>query len=272
MNENQIASNDRKYNIIAILFILLTCTAGAFAWFHVHNMPDMQDMSNMPGMENMPGMDHGHMNMPAPPEDPAAAALRLADQRGSEFNHHVAGFLLVLAGIVVLLEDPIAKRWTPVRYVWPMCFLVAGVLLLIFSDPEVWPIGPETWSYVLSHNIEATQHKAFSLILLILGYVEFERARGRFRAMWTGFIFPTVALAGAILLTFHVHGGSMNAPGAMERMKLIQREHGWFTATGFGIALTKGLAVLPLRLQPVLKKVWPALMVVLGCLLMIYTE
>ncbi len=127
------------------------------------------------------------MNMSTVPETPAETAARLADQHGSEFNHHVAGFFLILAGIIVLLEDPLGKSWPLVRYVWPMCFLLGGLLLLIFSDPEVWPVGAQSWWYTFNgHNTGScsSTFKAFSLILLVLrGTSNFERARGRMTSL-----------------------------------------------------------------------------------------
>lgn len=223
-------------------------------------------------MDSMPGMK---MDVPAAPEDPAVAAKRLADKKESEFNHHLAGVLVAVAGIFILAESRLARRWPLVRYVWPMCFLAAGLFLLVFSDTEIWPFGPQSPWYAVTHNTEDLQHKTFAVILLALGYVEFQRARGRWKSPWTAWFFPIVGFAGAILLLFHVHGGDMSAPHAMESMERIQKEHRWFAATGFGIALTNGLAGMtgsPQRLHQFFKAAWPVLLIVLGILLTRYTE
>jgi hypothetical protein len=213
-----------------------------------------------------------NMSAPAAPEDPAQAANRLAWKQESEFNHHLAGVLVIVAGIFILAQDRLAKRWPQVRYAWPVCFLAAGLFLLIFSDTEIWPFGPQTPWYALTHNAEDLQHKIFAVILLALGYVEFQRARGRLKVPWAAWFFPVVGLAGAILLLFHVHGGDMRAPHAMESMEHIQMEHRWFAATGFGIAIANGLAETPQRWQPFFSKVWPTLLIILGALLTQYTE
>jgi copper resistance protein D len=229
-------------------------------------LPQQHDMDSMPGMK---------MDAPAAPEDPAVAAKRLADKKESEFNHHLAGVLVAVAGFFILAEGRLAKRWPLVRYVWPMCFLAAGLFLLVFSDTEIWPFGPQTPWYAITHNAEDLQHKTFAVILLALGYVEFQRARGRWKSPWTAWFFPVVGLAGAVLLLFHVHGGDMSAPHAMESMERIQKEHRWFAATGFGIALTNGLAGAsekPQKWQLFFKTVWPVLLIVLGILLTQYTE
>jgi copper resistance protein D len=222
-----------------------------------------QDMDSMPGM---------NMSAPAAPESPAQAAKRLADKQESEFNHHLAGVLVVFAGIFILAQDRLAKRWPLVRYAWPVCFLAAGLFLLIFSDTEIWPFGPQSPWYALTHNTEDLQHKIFAVILLAVGYVEFQRARGRLKVPWAAWFFPVVGVAGAILLLFHVHGGDMQAPHAMESMERIQMQHRWFAATGFGIAIANGLAETPQRWQQYFRKIWPALLIVLGALLTQYTE
>ena len=64
----------------------------------------------------------------------------------------------------------------------------------------------------------------------------------------------------------------MSAPHAMETMEHIQHQHRWFAATGFGVALTNGLAETRWNWSKLFEKVWPALLIVLGVLLMLYTE
>ena len=221
---------------------------------------------------DMPGMK---MDVPAAAEDTAQAAKRLADKRESEFNHHLAGLFVIFAGIFILAESHLAKHWPIVRFAWPMCFLAAGLFVLIYSDTEIWPFGPQTPWYAITHNPEDLQHKIFSIILLALGYVEFQRVRGRLKSPWANWFFPLVGAAGAILLLFHVHSGDMQAPHAMESMARIQIQHRWFAATGFGVALSKGVAALtktPQKWQHFFRTAWPALLIILGVLLTRYTE
>lgn len=215
------------------------------------------------------------MAAPAAPEDPAQAAKRLADKQESEFNHHLAGLLVIVAGMFILAEGLLTSRWSVVRYVWPACFLGAGLFLLVYSDTEIWPFGPQTPWYAITHNAEDLQHKIFSLILLALGFVELQRARGRFKSPWAAWFFPVVGAAGAILLLFHVHGGDMQAPNAMESMVHIQNQHFWFAATGFGIALTNGgtrISKMPEKWQHFFRAAWPTLLIILGVLLTLYKE
>jgi putative copper resistance protein D len=242
---------------IALLAISLVFLFSTLAWSQEH------DMGSMPEMQ---------MNAPAASEHPIQEAKHLADKKESEFNHRLAGFFVIVAGIFILSESYLAKRWPLVHYAWPMCFLVVGLFVLVFSDTEIWPFGPQTPWYALTHNAEDLQHKMFSVILLAIGYVELQRARGRLRAPWATWFFPAVGVVGATLLLFHVHGGDMQVPHAMETMEHIQKQHHWFAATGFGVALANGLAGTPLKWQQLFKKAWPVLLIVLGVLLTQYTE
>jgi hypothetical protein len=58
----------------------------------------------------------------------------------------------------------------------------------------------------------------------------------------------------------------------MVLMHHIQKEHRGFALAGGGIALSKGLSEVQWTWSRLFKKVWPLLLIVLGVLLMIYTE
>jgi putative copper resistance protein D len=243
----------RAMSLFAIALFLFS----TLAWSQEH------DMGSVPGM---------HMNAPTASEDPAQETKHLADKKESEFNHRLAGLFVIVAGIFILSESYLAKRWPLVRYAWPMCFLAVGLFVLVFGDTEIWPFGPQTPWYAITHSGEDLQHKIFSVILLAIGYVELQRARGRLRAPWAKWFFPVTGVVGATLLLFHVHNGDMQAPHAMETMEHIQKQHRWFAATGLGVALANGLAGTPQKWQQLFKKAWPALLIVLGILLTQYAE
>jgi hypothetical protein len=223
------------------------------------------------------GMDHEHMNMAMDaPEDPAAAERRrakiLADKKESEFNHHLAGVLVAIAGLFMLFQSELTKRWPGVRYVWPACFLLAGIFVLVWSDTELWPFGHRQWLEALRNNREVLQHKTFAILLLGLGAIEWQRARGVLRSTWSAWIFPVIAIAGSIILIFHQHEGGMMGEHHMETMARIQSEHLSYTVAGLGIGLAKGLSEMKSRSLAIFGKVWPILMVILGVLLIFYRE
>lgn len=247
---------------IRFAFIVAIAVTMFVAW----NPFLLAQQDNMP---DMPGMDMQHGNTE---ETPAMLAKQASDKRESEFNHHLAGVLVALAGLFLLTQDRFAKRWPAVRYVWSWCFLAAGIFLLIFSDTEIWPFGSQTPWFAMSHNPEVLEHKTFATILLVLGTIELQRARGRLESVWSKWAFPVVGIAASILLLFHHHTAGMHGAHHMETMEHIQNQHRAFAATSGGIALTKGLSEVHTSWQQVFQKMWPTLLIVLGVLLMMYTE
>ena len=220
----------------------------------------------------MHGMHEG-MSMPMDSSvDAATQAALLAWKRESEFNHHLAGFLVLVAGLLILADGSIRQRWAVSRHVWPICFLASGIFLLIFSDTELWPFGSQSWYFGLTHHMEVLQHKVFAVLVLLVGVIELQRARGTLKAKLSGWVFPLVAAAGSLMLLFHDHQAGMTGPNHMELMHRIQSQHISFSVTGLGIALSKGLAETPFEWRPFFERLFPTLLVVLGALLMVYVE
>jgi copper resistance protein D len=240
----------------AVVLVLLC------AW-NPYMLARQQDMQDMPGMD----MQHEHEE-----ESPRLKAKLAADKRESEFNHHIAGFLLILAGAFLFAQGKLGKRWPLTRYVWPACFLAAGIYLLVFSDTEIWPFGHKALWVALRDDPEDLQHKVFSLILLAIGFIELQRTRGKLRNAWSPWVFPLAGMLGAIMLLFHHHQAGMHGPNHMALMQHIQKEHRGFAITGGGIALTKGLSEIQWSWRETFHKIWPLLLIVLGVLLMLYTE
>jgi len=217
--------------------------------------------------------EHAHMPMPMTEKmTPAMQAKLLADEKESEFNHHLVGFFVVLAGAFVLLQSVCVKRWPRSKYVWPLCFLLSGIFVLVWSDTELWPFGHRDWLDALQHNREVLQHKVFAVVLLVLGVTEYHRARGVLKAVWTRWVFPALAIGGSLLLLFHRHEGGMHGANHVELMARIQSEHLSYAVTGTGLGLTKGLGEVKTRFQGGFGKVWPLLMILLGVLVMLYRE
>ena len=133
----------------------------------------------------------------------------------SEFNHHVAGWLLIGVGCLVLISI-LHPNLVGLRYFWPALFLLMGLFLLLWSDAEIWPRGNMIWTWLLHHDHEAGQHKIYALLLLAIGVVEYLRAHGSLNRFWRAWAFPVLAIVGAVLLLIHDHtaGGGVNSPEA----------------------------------------------------------
>jgi hypothetical protein len=271
-----VSGRERAWWIAGALLIVVTMAVFLFApaWTQHPNIPaqpEMTGMSGMEGMDDMPDMPGMHMDAAAPAPTPEVLAKQLADKRESEFNHHLAGAMLILAALFFLGEGRLARRWPAANYAWAACLLFAGYFLLVFSDTEIWPFGYQSFYYALTHNPEVAQHKTFAAILLALGAVAALRTSGRLRAAWGALLFPVLALGGAVMLLFHHHGG-MHGPDAMQTMVRVQHQHLRFAGVGAGVAMAKGAADVSEKWRPLFDKLWPLLMIALGVLLLLYTE
>jgi hypothetical protein len=204
--------------------------------------------------------------------DPARQAKLLADKRESEFNHHIAGLFVVLAGLFIFAEGNVRERWPWIRFAWPLCFILSGIFVLLWSDTELWPFGSQSWYYQLSHNAEVLQHKIFAVLLLVLGIIEFRRSQGVLKSAWARWMFPLLAMVGSSMLFFHQHKAGMHGPNHMELMRRIQSEHFSFSVAGFGIGLSKGLSETESAWRSFFERLFPALLMVLGALLLVYAE
>ena len=230
------------------------------------------------GTEDDPHAMHHHAGVSMPSDsslesiDAVMRAKLLADKTESEFNHHLAGLLVVFAGLVILAESNLKERWPAIRHVWPLCFLISGLFVLIFSDTELWPFGPQRWVFGLTQHPEVRQHKLFALLLLGVGVIELQRTRGSLKAAWSTWVFPALAVAGSVMLFFHDHQGSMHTASQMALMERVQSQHASFAVTGLGIALSKGLAEMPFSWRQFFERLFPTLLVVLGSLLLVYVE
>ena len=265
--DREIRDKKRVVNSLAAGFVFLL-----FMWFAASAGIAAQEQS---APAKHPGHEGMNMTM-AMPTDPAELAKLeakvLADKRESEFNHHLAGFFVMVAGLVILFQSKLERRWRGVKYVWAACFLLAGLFVFVWSDTELWPFGQRQWLEALQNNREVLQHKTFAVLLLAVGVIEWQKSRGALRTAWSNWVFPVIAILGSVLLIFHHHEGGMVGEHHMETMERIQAQHMSYLACGLGIGLANGLSGANARLNGVFRKVWPALMVVLGVLLMFYRE
>ena len=126
----------------------------------------------------------------------------------SEQSHLIAGIALVAIASLVIAGTS-SQKLRFLLSLWPLVFLAMGVYLLAWSDPEIWPRGPFSWSWMILHNAEARQHKLYGLLLLALGTVEFLGVRGKLSPRWRTWSFPVLAATGALLLTMHSHSSGL---------------------------------------------------------------
>src|SRR2546422_11726034 len=104
---------------------LLLCVASAF----LDTPAAARQVSPQDQSMHSDHADHEGMPMGTQQQTQLDAAHQrnlLADKKESEFNHHLAGFFVILAGVFILADGILTRRWCFLRLVWPSCFLLSG--------------------------------------------------------------------------------------------------------------------------------------------------
>jgi copper resistance protein D len=184
----------------------------------------------------------------------------------SEYNHHWAGLLVLVAGTLALLSRFQRFRWA--RF-WPISFAGLSVFIVLRADSENWPLGPRSfWKSFYSPDV--LQHRLYAL--LILGFAVFECAvqANWIQSKWAKLAFPLMCAVGAALLLTHNH-----ALGNIKEELLAEMSHSSLALLG----ATAGWARwLELRLprqdgeRRVAGYVWPVALMMAGLVLLDYRE
>ena len=131
----------------------------------------------------------------------APVGQRLDIERAwSEYNHHWAGFFVLLMGVAALLARA-GVRWA--RH-WPLGFFGLAAFLAVRSDPRAWPLGPAGfWESLTLPDI--LQHRLFVVLIVGFGLFEWAVATGRLARRPWGYVFPLLCAMGGGLLLTHSH-------------------------------------------------------------------
>ena len=137
-----------------------------------------------------------------PDNDERAAAHTNGDPdvAWSEFEHNWAGLFLMLIGVLGVISAYPRGRWA--RW-WPLVFIVMAAFLIIFSDPENWPLGPIGYWQSFS-DPEVLVHRIALSFLMIFGVFEAGVQTGRL-GMRAAMVFPILDILAASALLLHSH-------------------------------------------------------------------
>ena len=187
-----------------------------------------------------------------------------SDIAWSEYNHHWAGVLVCIIGLLALLEH---LGWRAARH-WPLLFLVLAVFLLVRSDPEVWPLGSEGLLASL-RDPEVVQHRIFVLVIIIFAFFEWGVRVGRIKSARAALVFPLITGVGAGLLLTHSH-----AISNIKDQLLIELSHVPLALFGVTAAWSRWLE---LRLESASSRrvagfIWPVCFILIGFILLAYRE
>ena len=185
----------------------------------------------------------------------------------SEYNHHWAGVVVCVVGLLALLNRA-GLRWA--RH-WPLAFLGLAAFLFFRADPEVWPMG-EVGFFDSLRDVEVLQHKAFVVLIVLFAFFEWRvRATG-----WANrkarLVFPLLCAAGGTLLLTHSH-----AIANIRDQLLIELTHTPLALAGIAAGWARWLEIrLNPRANPVAWQiagwVWPVCILFAGLLLLSYRE
>jgi putative copper resistance protein D len=189
-----------------------------------------------------------------------------ADIAWSEYNHHWAGIMVAIIGILALLERT-RIGWLAWTRHWPLMFLVLAGFLFLRSDPEDWPSGTISFWESLK-DAEPLQHKFIVLLVVVFGLFEWSVRIGVLKKPWAALVYPVLTAVGGGMLLMHSH----NITDVKEQF-LIEMTH-------IPLALLAVVSAwarwLELRLDPPLNRtfgwVWPISYVLIGLLLLEYRE
>ncbi|BDG03133.1 copper resistance D family protein [Anaeromyxobacter oryzae] len=187
------------------------------------------------------------------------------DSAQSNFNHNIAGLLVIVVALGALLDR---SGKVPAARHWPLAFLALAAFMLILAEPNGWPFGPEgLFETLLAPS--ALLHRVATALVVALAVFEWRVRVGGLAATRWRFAFPSLALVGGALLLTHSHSVL-----AAKRIYLIEVSH---NAIGF-LAVLIGIARwLELRSPDGAARrryglVWPACMALVGLVLVFYRE
>jgi putative copper resistance protein D len=123
------------------------------------------------------------------------------DKQWSEYNHHWAGLMVLIAGLLALISRYRTVRWA--RF-WPLSFVGLAVFILLRADPENWPLGPRPF-WVSFSAPDVLQHRFGALLVVIFAAFECAVQAGKLRARWAAYVFPAMCAVGAAMLLTHEH-------------------------------------------------------------------
>ena len=185
-----------------------------------------------------------------------------ADIAWSEYNHHWAGLMVLVMGLLALLSRRL--RWA--RH-WPLAFLGLAVFLLIRADSENWPLGPRGF-WESFQVAEVAQHRLFVLLIVAFAVFEWAVQTKRLAPRRAGLVFPLVCAAGGALLLTHSH-----SLGNVKEEFLAELSHIPLALLAVTAGWCRWLEIrLPGERTRVAAWIWPVCFLLIGAVLLLYRE
>jgi hypothetical protein len=183
----------------------------------------------------------------------------------SQLTHRIAGGVLLVLAAVIVWETRRGRAW-PWGALSSVLWIAFGLYLIPSMDPESWPWGPKRFVDLFS-DLPVLQHKLLALIPIAFGVVGILRQRGLLgRPGWAYVFLPVLGVVGGGSLFFHFHEGRFH-------FDAIYLQHAAMASAALGLGVA--LVIAGRRREggkAILKWVWPVFLVVLGLVLLLYSE
>jgi putative copper resistance protein D len=187
------------------------------------------------------------------------------DRAWSEYNHHWAGLIVLVAGLLALLARSPRFRWA--QY-WPLLFIALAVFIVLRADPENWPLGPRSfWASFASPDV--LQHRTYALLIVAFALFEWAAETNRIKVRAACYVFPLLCAVGGALMMTHSHPLS-NLKDSM----LIEMTHTPIALLGATAGWSRWLELrLPQkRNSKIASYIWPVCLMLVGIVLLDYRE
>lgn len=135
------------------------------------------------------------------------------DSSWDRFNHNVSGAIVIAMAIIAILDLLGHVRWARC---WPLMFVAFSLLIFVFANPDHWPLGFIGFTDSLQ-STEVVQHWLAACVVFGLGWFEWHARQRVIQQQMTRFIFPSLCIAGGIILLTHSHSISALKPEFLDQ-------------------------------------------------------
>ncbi len=186
------------------------------------------------------------------------------DVAWSEYNHHWAGLIVLVMGILVFLEKTGKASWA--RH-WPLLLIVLAGFLFLRSEAEGWPTGSLTLLESL-RDPEFIQHKSFMVLMTGFAVFEWSVRNDIMGNEWAKYVFPVLSAVGGMMLLTHSH-----SIANVKDLLLIEMTHMPLAIFAIWSGWARWLELrLDGRAQIVAGWLWPAFFCLTAMTLLLYRE
>ena len=179
----------------------------------------------------------------------------------SNLGHLIEGALLLLVAFFAILE---AFGFKKIKFIWPSLLLIVGTFLISFllfqhGLDKVKLIGTLLWK-----DAQQREHLIMSILFIAAGLSQILSVN--YKISYLSYVWPLSLLIIGTMLLIHEQHGSAQA---------VQRAETIHTYVGILLILDAIFVILSIKFSiryTWLPYVWPALLLVISILLMIYRE